>query len=267
MDLEANTGGFLVAPFNNPERSREILIKSDIYYCSQPSKITTGRDLTVDGGNIMDQFQQEIKQTRQAPAFYHRSNGNPSTSDASYQQTVEAALQAISNGDFQKVVPAALRSISISDDFDPLKIFDKLCQSYPSAFVSLISTPETGTWMGASPEALIEVEDSKTFTTVAVAGTQAYRPGTSIQDVAWRQKEIEEQALVSRYIINCFKKIRLREFEELGPKTVVAGNLLHLKTTYAVDMKETNFPLLGGVMLDLLHPTSAVWWHADEASS
>jgi isochorismate synthase len=91
-----------------------------------------------------------------------------------------------------------------------------------------------------------------------VAGTQAYHPGTSLQEVAWRQKEIEEQALVSRYIINCFKKIRLREFEEVGPKTVVAGNLLHLKTTYTVDMEETQFPLLGSVMLDLLHPTSAV---------
>jgi isochorismate synthase len=112
--------------------------------------------------------------------------------------------------------------------------------------------------MGASPETIIEVKGSKHFTTVAVAGTQAYHPGTSLQEVAWRQKEIEEQALVSRYIINCFKKIRLREFEEVGPKTVVAGNLLHLKTTYSVDMEETQFPLLGSVMLDLLHPTSAV---------
>ena len=64
--------------------------------------------------------------------------------------------------------------------------------------------------------------------------------------------------MVSRYIINCFKKIRLREFEEHGPKTVVAGNLMHLKSDFAVDMKATNFPQLGSVMLRLLHPTSAV---------
>jgi isochorismate synthase len=56
----------------------------------------------------------------------------------------------------------------------------------------------------------------------------------------------------------CFKQIRLREFEEHGPKTVEAGNLLHLKTIYTVDMEDTKFPLLGSVMLDLLHPTSAV---------
>jgi isochorismate synthase len=38
----------------------------------------------------------------------------------------------------------------------------------------------------------------------------------------------------------------------------VAGNVMHLKTDYVVDMKEINFPQLGSVMLKLLHPTSAV---------
>ena len=63
---------------------------------------------------------------------------------------------------------------------------------------------------------------------------------------------------MERYIISCFKKIRLREFEEHGPKTVVSGNLLHLKSEFKVDMQATNFPQLGSVMLQLLHPTSAV---------
>ena len=79
-----------------------------------------------------------------------------------------------------------------------------------------------------------------------------------LSDVPWTQKEIIEQAMVSRYIIECFKKIRLREFEEVGPKTVKAGDLVHLKTSFKVDMKETNSPLLGSTMLELLHPTSAV---------
>ena len=111
--------------------------------------------------------------------------------------------------------------------------------------------------MGATPELLIDVSGD-TFKTVSLAGTQKYDPERPLSEVAWTQKEIEEQALVSRYIINCFKKIRLREFEEIGPKTVRAGNLIHLKTEYSVDMAATNFPNLGSVMLDLLHPTSAI---------
>jgi isochorismate synthase len=120
--------------------------------------------------------------------------------------------------------------------------------------------------MGASPEILISVDKHEVFRTVALAGTQSNLPEVPLSQVAWTQKEIEEQALVSRYIINCFKQIRLREFEEEGPKTVVAGNLLHLRTDFRVDMKATGFPQLGTVMLRLLHPTSAVCGMPKEAA-
>ena len=82
----------------------------------------------------------------------------------------------------------------------------------------------------------------------------------------WSQKEIEEQALVSRYIVNCFKKIRVREYIENGPKTIQAGNLLHLKTEFTCDKNAINFPELGSVMLSLLHPTSAVCGMPKEAA-
>ena len=136
-------------------------------------------------------------------------------------------------------------------------MFEQLCENHPQAFVSFVSSPQTGTWMGATPELLVSVSQNK-FKTIALAGTLPYSPDTNLKTVAWTQKEIEEQALVSRYIISCFKKIRLREYDEHGPKTIVAGNVMHLKTDFEVDMQATNFPQLGSVMLKLLHPTSAV---------
>jgi isochorismate synthase len=39
---------------------------------------------------------------------------------------------------------------------------------------------------------------------------------------------------------------------------VVAGNLMHLRTDFKVDLKEVDFPTLGSEMLHLLHPTSAI---------
>ncbi len=259
VELEEASAGFLVAPFYNPERSKEVLIKSDIYYCTELKQITLFDGLeTKDQDTILDLFLKELSNNGQKPQYYHQEKNTTSTTRDEYLEMVKNAVSGIEQAEFQKVVPAALRQIALTEDFSCLKTFDKLCSSYPAAFVSLVSTPEIGTWMGASPETIIKVERSTIFTTVAVAGTQAYHPGMALQEVAWRQKEIEEQALVSRYIINCFKKIRLREFEEAGPKTVIAGNLLHLKTTYTVDMEDTKFPLLGSVMLDLLHPTSAV---------
>lgn len=171
---------------------------------------------------------------------------------------VDQCLKEINKGTVEKIVPSRFRQIEIDKDFDVLEKFHLMCEHFPDALVSLVYLPEVGCWVGASPELLVSVDNQSIFRTVALAGTQRYDPNLNIKSVAWTQKEIEEQALVERYIISCFKKIRLREYEEHGPKTVVAGNLLHLKSEFIVDLKETHFQQLGSVMLQLLHPTSAV---------
>jgi isochorismate synthase len=116
--------------------------------------------------------------------------------------------------------------------------------------------------MCATPEILVEQNAAGIFRTISLAGTQSGVDADgfviSPSQARWSQKEIEEQAFVSRYIIDCFKKIRLREYTEIGPKTISTGNLLHLKTEYLVDTKAMDFPQLPGLMLGLLHPTSAV---------
>ena len=110
----------------------------------------------------------------------------------------------------------------------------------------------------STPEPLISLDSNNIFRTVALAGTRVFNPDIPISQVTWKQKEIEEQALVERYIISCFKKIRIREYEEYGPKTYRAGNLLHLRSDFFVDLNQVKYPELLTVMLRLLHPTSAV---------
>ncbi|MFA0963593.1 chorismate-binding protein [Roseivirga sp. BDSF3-8] len=174
-----------------------------------------------------------------------------------FVRLVEEGVEAIKRGEMLKVVPSRIKRTPLPEDFDATETFHWLCEAYPNAFVSYVYLPDEGSFLGATPELLLSTEGN-TFRTVALAGTQPYNDDTPLCDVLWSQKEIEEQALVSRYIINCFKKIRLREFQEKGPRTSRAGNLIHLKTEFLVDMNATNFPQLGTVMLELLHPTSAV---------
>jgi isochorismate synthase len=125
-------------------------------------------------------------------------------------------------------------------------------------------------WLGASPEILVSQDENGMFKTVSLAGTQSAfdKDGNEVRpiDALWSHKEIEEQAFVGRYIINCLKKIRVREFLEEGPKTIKAGNLLHLNTSYTIDTKEINFGNLSSIMLDLLHPTPAVCGMPKEAA-
>ena len=189
---------------------------------------------------------------------FHYVSRSKHQGDVDYVSLVNQALFEISEGRIEKVVPSRCKDIAITDQFDLVKAFHTLCETHPQALVSLVSSPQTGTWLGATPELLVSVSEQNIFKTIALAGTLPYTQDVDLKSVAWTQKEIEEQALVCRYIINCFKKIRLREYEEHGPRTVVAGNVMHLKTIYEVDMAATNFPQLGSVMLKLMHPTSAV---------
>jgi isochorismate synthase len=190
--------------------------------------------------------------------FYTREDPKIIVQESDFLTIVKKGVLEIEQGTLEKIVPSRTKSVTLPERFDIASSFIRLCKAYPQAFVSVISSPETGTWMGATPEELVRIEDKTIFRTIALAGTQPYHDGLNLKKVAWTQKEIEEQALVERYIISCFKKIRLREYEEHGPKTVIAGNLMHLRSDFTVNMKETNFPQLGSTMLKLLHPTSAV---------
>lgn len=180
-----------------------------------------------------------------------------------FQRIVDEAIAAIKAGEMAKVVLSRTKEKSYSKDFQPYRAFCRLQQTYPSAFVSLVNLPERNElWLGASPETLVALDADGTFRTASLAATQtAFDANGGIVpagEVRWGQKEIQEQALVSRYIVECFKKIRLREYYENGPKTVQAGNLYHLRTDFKVDTQAVNFPELGTVMVELLHPTSAV---------
>lgn len=255
--IEDLPSGFIFAPFDKI-KSRYFLNADLIFSFSEGTlRESTDPKQTASHEWLNEAVAKSILQTKNT--FFSKESSEKSSSDKrSYEKLVEKGIEAIEAGTFEKIVPSRSKRVDLPESFDVIETFQKLCDSYPNAMISFISIPNVGTWMGASPELLIQVENKNIFRTVALAGTKVFDLGTNIKNVAWTQKEIEEQALVCRYIINNFKKIRLREYDEQGPKTIIAGNVMHLKTTFEVDMKETNYPQLGSVMLQLLHPTSAV---------
>ena len=251
--LDDSAPGFIFAPFDSPGKTYRI--KADLHIDIDNSEASLGSWTQIDSKT--ENFLECLNEFTPPETEGTISVAQDDTSRQEFISLVEKAVRAIQQGDFQKVVPSRKKHISLETPLHLGNNFLKLAEAYPSAFISVVYVPGAGVWLGATPELLISARNN-VFRTVALAGTQKYNEGISLSNVAWTQKEIEEQALVSRYIINCFKKIRLREFEELGPKTVVAGNLLHLKTEFKVDMEATNFPDLPETMLQLLHPTSAI---------
>lgn len=232
--------GFTIAPFDT-NKQKPLLIKPDILITEEEEVVPYDFNLSAP------------KYIRNKPKITLNSD-----SAQSFKSLVKQEVESIKRGDYYKLVAARTKDIPLSNTFDPVENLDILAQHYPYAMVFYFFHPLAGHWMGATPETLIEIDQNKIFKTTALAGTQAYKTNTNLEDVAWTQKEIEEQALVSRYIINCFKKIRVREFEEIGPRSARAGNLVHLLTEFRVNMETIRYPEMGGIMLKLLHPTSAV---------
>ncbi len=271
LDLEEVAPGFALGPFLNPESQQTRLLRADIYlrFDEENQLVDELTSPAADQRRVLE-FEEAVENVRPDEPI-HCEGANSFTAggvdsvsvETTFKTSVRQAVEAIKAGQFQKVVLSRTKQVALPAEFNLVAAFNRLCEAYPNAFVSAVSLPDEGAvWLGASPETLVSVDTAGFFRTVSLAGTQsAYDPDGRLvhpNDARWSHKEIEEQALVSRYIIECFKKIRLREYVENGPKTVQAGNLLHLRTDFTVDAPGVGFPQLGTVMLDLLHPTSAV---------
>ena len=260
LQLEDLPAGFIVHPFADQEDKKAFFIQGDRYEKLSLDNSLNQEDLpqwmqaSRDSLPTAELKKQIAAHLSKLPRQEFNVVGQEK---AHFLNLVAKGIQAIEAGTLEKIVAARTKMIPLPTEFDLGKTLAKLLSSYPHSFVNFFHLPGIGTWMGASPEVLIETKGDY-FYTMSLAGTQPAQGDNPLKSAAWTQKEIEEQALVSRYIVDCFKTIRLREYEEHGPKTVLAGNLLHLRSDFRVNTQTTGFSNLGSVMLGLLHPTSAV---------
>ncbi len=250
FQLDGCGQGFIINQFSDNHPIRPHFISADIIVHEE--EVIIGP--TVKSSQI-DQFKKDLEQNDDNQSPNQLIDAQSQCED--FEALVEAAVHGIKAGKFEKVVLSRYKDVALNPEFSAWELFQEIAKKYSNAFVSMTFVPESGLWIGATPELLLS-DDQKQFRTVALAGTKTLNTEQNLSEIAWTQKEIEEQAFVSRYIINCFKKIRLREFHEHGPKTVQAGNLAHLKTEFIVDYEDLSFENLADQMLHLLHPTSAV---------
>ena len=132
----------------------------------------------------------------------------------------------------------------------PLQLFCRACQSYPQQFVALVYTQQSGLWLVATPEILLESEGEQ-WHTMALAGTMRLNDG---EQAHWSAKNIEEQRIVARYIDHVLQPFA-SDVREEGPRTSRAGGVVHLRS----DFRFTLFNNARvGTLLQALHPTPAV---------
>ena len=160
-------------------------------------------------------------------------------------------MEPLKEKTIKKLVLSRPAFCPIDNEFSPLETFVKACNDYPRMMIYLCHTPVTGTWLGSTPEILLS-GNAQNWKTVALAGTLPIVDG--IEPTEWNSKNKEEQAIVAEYVRGIIKKHGMK-ITEKGPYTARAGQLVHLKTDFLFQLKETKFL---GELLKELHPTPAV---------
>ncbi len=267
VDFTQQLPGFAFAPFVEGRCGPTLFIKAGLHLNQQghrPFQAVSDFDNYLERNNKL-RFLEAYRQlaTGATPLdqswVYNetRSEKNVISTEAEFQTLVQEAVDYIKTTATRKVVVSRAAEVELPPSFKPLAIFEALCDRYPHAFISLVSIPTVGTWIGASPEMLLNM-NGPTLQTVALAGTQARHPEVSLAEVSWGDKEIEEQALVSDYIRDFFREQDVHHYREEGPRTVSAGNVVHLQTKFEVNLAEPGRAHLANQILRRLHPTSAV---------
>ncbi|SHI77876.1 isochorismate synthase [Mesonia phycicola] len=166
-----------------------------------------------------------------------------------HENLVEKGITAIKNSALEKVVLSRKQVLAVKTQ--PIEYFKRLLKNYPTAFVYCWYHPQVGLWLAATPETLVKTQNNR-FKTMALAGTQVFK-GTT--EVSWGEKEIEEQAIVTRTIEDALKNIEgIERLQISDVQTHRAGNVVHLKTNLSGVFKKENL----GEIVTNLHPTPAV---------
>ena len=161
----------------------------------------------------------------------------------SYERIVSEAIADMRRGFLDKVVLS--RFVFTNHALTP-EWLDHLKWRYPNAFVALIHSELSGTWILASPEQLLAC-DQGMLQSSSLAGTAR-------RFDALQRKENEEQKIVTDYICEVLNKYA--QDVEVGDRQIKgSGDLLHLHNRISAKLKEGKDAT---ELIKALHPTPAV---------
>ncbi len=177
------------------------------------------------------------------------------TTKEEYTNNVAESIHKIKSGVLEKVVISGISIKEVAADFDVFNYYENLCRQYPNVLVYLFYSIESGLWIGATPELLLQFND-KQLKTVSLAGTKSLKNKNT--ETPWQQKEIDEQYLVTKHIQDCFQQHFSEPLEISETKTISTGHLLHLRTDFKLQSQNGSLQKYFFSFLKDLHPTPAV---------
>lgn len=235
--------GFVIAPFGHGDTTPRLLIGGE------------GRVLAADSDSVPCSIREQID------SCCSRNVGSGDTvasGRSAYSDDFSRFHSQLESGRFDKLVLS--RRSAIHTPCRPFELFARACERYPRMFITLFSTPQSGTWLMATPELLLEGKGDR-WHTMALAGTMRLEgdalrfddPVGTRLSMMWSEKNIQEQRYVATYTCAVLRRFA-NDVREEGPRTVRAGRLVHLRSDFSFTMP----PGDAGRLIEALHPTPAV---------
>lgn len=143
-------------------------------------------------------------------------------------------------------------------NLSPLETLAHLSALFPTSLGFLFYTPETGCWIGATPETLLNFDyTTRRVETMAYAGTRPFAG-----NAPWDTKNLRENQFVADHIVDKFRAFGV-EPDVSEPYSSSYGNIQHLRRDISAILPESvDFTEL----LDALNPTPALCGTPTEAA-
>jgi menaquinone-specific isochorismate synthase len=176
-----------------------------------------------------------------------------------FQSAVAGALQVIHHQHLDKLVLAHAVDVTARLPFQPIQSLHHLRQLYPDCYVFSTSNGKGQSFIGASPERLIQIRDRQLFTD-ALAGS-APRGKTLVDDAEFANrllsspKERHEHQVVVDFIRDRLAQFDLKPQLATVPGLLQLSNIQHLHTPMQASIPGSLHPL---DIVAELHPTPAV---------
>lgn len=159
-----------------------------------------------------------------------------------------------------KTVFSRAISATMADGTTAGTIFDDLCREFPQTFRFIFHTPETGLWLGATPELLLDHDAAtRRCRAMSLAGTRPRTEG----HIPWDDKNLRENRFVTDFITETFRALDADAI--IGPQQTLryGRNIEHI-----CHMIEATLPqgVTAAELIDRLNPTPALCGTPREAA-
>ncbi len=235
-DVFTNHKGFMIAPFD-AEISDKLLISDDFFLREN--------EINLDAWKFVDDLKAHKKYIQELPL---------NTLKETYFHQFQDFISYMNRRRAKKLVLSRIINTYKSAKHSYSELFKRLNLKYQSSFNYVFYTPNSGLWMGATPEQLIRI-DGEEASTSALAGTQP------VQDIAlnkyeWGEKEKVEQNFVVDFVEKILKKYLGEEKPKKHTRSIKAAKAVHLETSYKFSTFKIALNLSD--FISELHPTPAV---------